>query len=75
VAALSCAVTVVVFAFSWPYRHPIELQLNAARLVGERSHGTTLRMLDDRQAVELPSNDPNVKLYWIERDGRRGSLN
>jgi len=36
--------------------------------VGERSQGTTLRMLDDRQIVALPSGDPNVKLYWI--DGR-----
>jgi hypothetical protein len=69
VAALTCAITVFVFAFHWPYPHRIELQLNGARLVGERSHGTTLRILDNRQVVELPSSDPNVKVYWIERDG------
>jgi hypothetical protein len=68
-AALTSAVAVVVFAFPRPHRHPIELKLNGARLVGERSQGTALRMLDNRQIAALPSDDPNVKLYWIERGG------
>ncbi len=65
VAGLTCAVAVVALAFPWPYRHHIELNLNGARLMGERSQGTTLRVLDDRQIVALPSGDPNVRLYWI----------
>ena len=65
-AALASAIVAVVVAFNWPHRHPIELPLNGARLIGERSEGTTLRMLDNRKAVELPSGDPNVSAYWIE---------
>lgn len=65
-AALTCAVALVALAFPWPYRHHIELNLNGARLIGERSQGTTVRMLDDRQIVALPSGDTNVKLYWID---------
>jgi hypothetical protein len=65
-AALASAIVAVVVAFPWPHRHPIELQLNGARLIGERSQGTTLRMLDHRKTVELPSSDPNVSVYWIE---------
>ena len=34
--------------------------------MGERSQGTTLRVLDNRQTVALPSSDPNISLYWIE---------
>ena len=72
-AALTSAVAVVVFAFPWPH-HPIELQLNGARLLGQRSQGMTLRMLDKRKVVVLPSGDPNVRLYWIER-GSEGRAN
>src|SRR5690348_12585701 len=69
VAALACAIAVVVLAFPWPYRHRIEVQANGARLVGERSHGTTVRMLDGQRAVAVPSGNPNVRLYWIGRGG------
>jgi hypothetical protein len=65
-AALTSAVAVVVFAFPRTHPQPIELQLNGARLAGERSQGTTLRVLDNRKVVALPSGDPNVRLYWIE---------
>ncbi len=64
--ALTSAVAVVVLAFPQTHRHPLELQLNGARLMGERSQGTTLRVLDNRQTVALPSSDPNISLYWIE---------
>jgi hypothetical protein len=66
-ASLTCAVAVVVFAAPWLDRRPIELQLSAARLVGERSEGVTLQMLDGRKMVALSSSDPNVRLFWVER--------
>ena len=69
VAALACAAMLVVFAFPWPHRVHLELGLSGARLLGERSDGATVRMLDGRQIVALPSADPSVKLYWI--DGRK----
>jgi hypothetical protein len=66
-AALASAVVAVLIAFPRaPPAHPIELQLNGARLMSERSEGETLRMLDDRKTVALPSSDPNVRVYWIE---------
>ncbi len=72
-AALTCAVAVLALALFWPHRSRVELKLNGARLVGGRGEGITLRMLDDRQAVALPSADPNVKLYWIDGKRAQGS--
>ncbi len=63
--ALASAAAVFIFVTPWLDRHPIELQLNAARLVGERSTGTTLQILDDHKVMALPSSDPNVRLYWV----------
>ena len=64
--ALACAVAIVAIAVSLPHRDRLDLKLNSARLIGQRSEGITLRMLDNRQTVVLPSGDPNVKLYWIK---------
>jgi hypothetical protein len=72
-AVLTSAVAAIAFAFPWSVRHPVELKLNGARLVGERSQGTTLRMLDDRKTVAMPSGDPNVSLYWIEQAPHDGN--
>jgi hypothetical protein len=68
-AALAGAVAIFAFALFWPHRHPIDFRLNGARLIGERSEGSTLRMLDGRRAIALRSEDPNIELYWI--DGRQ----
>lgn len=65
-AALTGAVAVLVTAIFWPHRPPIEFKSNGARLIGEHSQGITLRMLDGRQTTALPSEDPNVELYWID---------
>ncbi len=65
-AALTCAVVAVVVALPGPHRQAIELELNGARLMDERSQGTTLRILDDRKMVAVSSSEPNVSLYWIE---------
>ena len=44
----------------------IRMQLNGSRLMGERSQETGLRMLDGSRVTSLPSDDPNVRLYWVE---------
>ena len=63
-ATLASAAAVFIFVAPWLDR-PIELQLNAARLVGERSTGTPLQILDGHKVMALPSSDPNVRLYWV----------
>jgi hypothetical protein len=64
-AALASAAAVIVLAVSWPHRHPLELDVSGARLVGKHSDGTTVRMLDGRQAIAQSSGDPNVQVYAI----------
>jgi hypothetical protein len=64
-AALASAAAVFIFVAPWLDRRPIELELNAARLVGERSTGIPLKILDGHKVVALPSGDPNVRLYWV----------
>jgi hypothetical protein len=71
--SLVCAVAVLVVVFPWMERQPIELDLSGARLVGARSTGTTLQMLDGRKTVELSSSDPNVKVYWVEGEAARAA--
>ena len=62
-------------AFPWPHRERLQLPLSGARLIGERSHGTTVRLLDDPPVVALPSGDPNVELYWIGSGRSERALN
>ena len=71
--SLTCAVAAMVFVAPWLDRRPIELELSAARLVGERSKGVTLQLLDGRKMVALSSSDPNVRLFWIEPGSEVGS--
>jgi hypothetical protein len=63
-AAGSAATVVVIALLSG--RSDLEMPLSGARLIGERSQGTGLRALDEARARRLPSDDPNVLLYWIE---------
>lgn len=63
--ALASAAAVFIFVAPWLDQRPIELELNAARLVGERSTGITMQVLDGHKMVELRSGDPNVRLYWV----------
>jgi hypothetical protein len=56
----------MMFVAPWLDRSPLELELSAARLVGERSKGVTVQMLDGRKMVALSSSDPNVRLFWVE---------
>jgi hypothetical protein len=59
---LAATVLAAVFLAS---RNEVRMPFNAARLMGERSEGVGLRMLDQRQMTALPSDDPNVRLYWV----------
>jgi hypothetical protein len=72
-ASLTCAVAVMVFVAPWLHQRPIQLNLNAARLVGERSKGVPLQLLDGRKPVALSSSDPNVRLFWVEPGNEAGS--
>jgi hypothetical protein len=64
-AALTSALAVLILVLTWPQRQPIELNLSGARLLGQHSRGTSVQLLDSRKTVELPSSDPNVRVYRI----------
>jgi hypothetical protein len=61
--SLAATVLAALFLMS---RNDIPMQFNGARLMGERSQGAGLQMLDNRPTTSLPSGDPNVQLYWVE---------
>jgi hypothetical protein len=44
----------------------IRMQLTGDRLVGERSRGVDLQILENGHAVSLPSTDTNVRIYLVE---------
>jgi hypothetical protein len=44
----------------------IRMQLTGGRLVGERSQGVDVQILENGHAVVLPSADPNVRIYEVE---------
>jgi hypothetical protein len=44
----------------------IRMQLTGGRLVGERSQGIDLQILENGHAVSLPSADANVRIYAVE---------
>jgi hypothetical protein len=44
------------------------MQFDGARLMGERSQGVGLQMLDNQRTTAVPSGDPNVRFYWVEPD-------
>jgi hypothetical protein len=41
------------------------MSVNGGRLIGERSQGVDLQILDSGHAVPLPSSDSNVRIYWV----------
>ena len=42
------------------------MPLTGERLVGERSRGVELQILENGHAVALPSADANVRIYAVE---------
>jgi hypothetical protein len=47
--------------------HPqIRMPMSGGRLIGERSQGVEVQILENGRAVALPSADPHVRIYWVE---------
>jgi hypothetical protein len=44
----------------------LQMPLSGARLIGERSQGLGVQILENGRAVPLPSVDPDVRIYWVE---------
>jgi hypothetical protein len=59
-----------VAAIAWlavPSAHTqLRMPLSGARLIGERSLGVEVQILDNGHAVAVPTSDPNVRIYWVE---------
>src|SRR5262249_49215017 len=47
-------------------RTEIRMQLSGARLIGERSQGMSVPILEGGRARAVPSSDANVRIYWVE---------
>jgi hypothetical protein len=43
------------------------MQLTGSRLVGARSQGVSVQMLEGGRAVSLSSDAADVRVYWVER--------
>jgi hypothetical protein len=56
----------VLAAFFVVGRDEVRMPFNGARLMGERSQGVGLQMLDNQRTTAVPSGDPNVRFYWVE---------
>jgi hypothetical protein len=44
----------------------VRLQLTGGRLIGERSEGPSVQLLQGGRTVPLPSSNANVRIYWVE---------
>jgi hypothetical protein len=44
----------------------IRMQLTGGRLIGERSQGVNVQILENGHAVALHNADPNVRIYWVD---------
>jgi hypothetical protein len=57
-------------AMAWlaiaPGHTQIRMQLTGGRLIGERSRGVGLQILENGHAISLPSADANVRIYVVE---------
>jgi hypothetical protein len=53
----------------------IQMQFTGARLIGERSHGVDVQLLENGRAVSLSSADANVRIYWVEPAGSTEARN
>jgi hypothetical protein len=49
-----------------PAHTQIRMQLTGGRLIGERSQGVGVQILENGYAVSVPSVDANVRIYSVE---------
>jgi hypothetical protein len=62
--AFALAVTLAV-----PRRAEVHMQLNGARLIAQQAQGVDLRVRDGAHTVvSLPSDNPQVRIYWLEAE-------
>ena len=66
-ALVAGAATAVVWMTVLSGHTKIRMGLSGARLVGERSQGVGVQMLEGGRAVPLPSDSSDVQVYWVER--------
>jgi hypothetical protein len=64
--ATGAAAAVLVLTMFAPPRSEIQMQLTGGRLIGERSEGVGVQLLEGGRAVSMHSGDENVQLYWVE---------
>ena len=64
--ASGSAAAVTWLAIAAGHTAEIRMQLSGGRLIGERSQGTNVQMLENGHAVALQNTDPNVRMYWVE---------
>jgi hypothetical protein len=65
VLASGCAAAVAWLAVA-SGQTDIQMQLSGGRLVGERSQGEEVQILENGHAVPVPTADPGVHMYWVE---------
>ena len=66
----AAAAVIVAWMAVAPGRVDIRMQLTGGRLIGERSEGVGVQMLEGGHAVSLPSSNANVRIYWVEAGKR-----
>jgi hypothetical protein len=69
--ATGVAAAAVAFMVAAPRHTDIQMQLTGGRLVGERSEGVGVQLLEEGQAVSMQSGDANIQLYWVEPEKPR----
>ena len=60
------ATAAVVWIAILPGPTEIRMQLTGSRLVGARSQGVSVQMLEGGRAVSLSSDAADVRVYWVE---------
>lgn len=68
--ALAATLAMVVF-FVRPQPAEIDVPWSGGRLVAQPSAGAGLQRVEDGKATVLPTDDPQVRLYWLQDSSTR----
>jgi hypothetical protein len=66
--ATAAALALVVFLIR-PKPAVLQLPWESGWLVGQASEGAGLQQVNGKQATALPSDDPQVRFYWLQDTG------